>query len=116
MRKPDFTKAPDPRGAISYSLTVSYRECRPFAYGIGRHDCCAACWRGEKRGSGVRLVVLGKQDSASGYAHLGGNDSTHPHFLPQRILHRLGECTPGSWEGTQGRGEYPIELEHRTFV
>src|SRR5713226_1372912 len=68
MRKPDFTKAPDCCGTVCHSLAVADRKCGPLAHGVGRHNCGAARWRGEKCGCGVRLMVLGKQDLASGNA------------------------------------------------
>ena len=83
-----------------------YIRARELAQAILAHD----------KSSFMGQMVLGKEDFFSRHPQMRRDNPAHPHLFTERILHRLGECTPGSREGAQRAGEYPIKLQHRTFV
>ena len=79
------------------------RQRRPFADAVGGQDGRAARRRGEERGGGVRLVVLGEQDLRARHAEVRRDDAAHPDLLAERVLDRVRKRPPGARERRAAR-------------
>ena len=116
MRKSDFAKERDRRGAIWMPLSVADRQRRPLPDSIRRQNRRPPRRRSEEGGSGVGLVMLGEQDLAARHAEIRRDDSSYPELLAERVFHRLRERTPGMRKSTQRASENAIELQHWTLI
>ena len=96
MRKPDFAQALIVVGPFARRSPCADRQRRPLADAVGGQDRRAARRRGEERGGGVRLMVLGEQDLASGHAEMRRDDPAHPDLFAERVLHRVRKRPPGA--------------------
>ncbi len=116
MREPDLALQRDVGDAVRTLLAVTGRERRPFAHAIRGEDGRAPGRRGQKRGCGMRGVVIGEEDLLPPHAELRRDDAAHPHFLAEGVLDRVWKRPPRSREGAQRAGENPLELEHAALV
>ena len=70
---------------------MSDGECGPFADAVGCENGRSIGRCSEKRGSGMRLMMLGEQHLAARHAEMGRDDAADPHLLAERVLHGVPE-------------------------
>src|SRR5437868_11598733 len=116
MRESHLAKQAQIRAAVVPDLAYAHRQGRPLPDAVRGQDRRPPRRRGEERGRGMGLVVLGEEDLPRRDSQLRGDDSLDPQLLAEKVAHRLREAARGAREPAQRHREDALELEHRLLV